>query len=283
MARKNNDQLSPTFKFVSLYASPTYDDFYSLLIHPNSSTDNDEQIHLISPLICRGVCNGGQIVWANTCVLEGLTGRTDPLNTAVGFPMCSIGQDIYILVMFAVDSIPMTPNGVEFLGSMARALCQGSGGGFLPLSRTNEVSPAKTEHFMSAWDKIELLEKYADDISFHLLPIGRLQQFYDYREFTSFHDLFYENKHIHDTAFTMQLNSLKPLTSKRARADSAGSVNSEHWESSNSDITDAASDSDSSPGRSSNEAQEGLRIFSLVFYRSFTIYFPRAVGHFCGS
>lgn len=53
-------------KFIQLYTSPTYNDYYSLLIKPHSTYGNeeenssenkrsdDEEIHIFSPIICRG-------------------------------------------------------------------------------------------------------------------------------------------------------------------------------------------------------------------------------------
>lgn len=52
--------------------------------------------------ICEAVRNGGEVVWANTAVQEGLLGRSDlPLRTAVGAPVCSLGPDLCVLVLFS--------------------------------------------------------------------------------------------------------------------------------------------------------------------------------------
>ncbi|CAN0473055.1 unnamed protein product, partial [Discosporangium mesarthrocarpum] len=53
--------------------------------------------------ICEAVRDGGQIVWANTTSMGGLLGRSDlPLRTAVGAPVCSLGYDLCILVLFSL-------------------------------------------------------------------------------------------------------------------------------------------------------------------------------------
>jgi hypothetical protein len=42
----------PTLKFLQLYTSPTYDDFHSLLIRPDTnSLKNDDDKHRISPIV----------------------------------------------------------------------------------------------------------------------------------------------------------------------------------------------------------------------------------------
>eukprot|EP01038_Epipyxis_sp_PR26KG_P008566 gene8566-11573_t len=231
-ARKMPDE-KPTLKFLQLYTSPTYEDFHSLLIRPDKSqSDNaqDEDKHRFSPIICRGVCDGGQIVWANTRIsddLSGLLGRTDlPLNTAVGVPICSIGFDLYILVLFAIGLNYMTPNAIEYLCSVATAVTQGSGG-FLKVSVSQTVTTAKTEEFVGLWDMTELINKYSSEVEFHLLPINRLQRFFDIHEILLFCDLFQDFKIKRDGRFTAkQLDSLREALKqrKRERSDSISSV-----------------------------------------------------------
>lgn len=47
------------------------------------------------------------MVWAHTRHPEGLLGRSDlPLRTAVGVPVCSIGFDLCILLMFSPGTRP---------------------------------------------------------------------------------------------------------------------------------------------------------------------------------
>lgn len=57
----------PQLNFIQLYTSPTYDDFHSLLVRPSHSpvklSGEDERNHRFSPILCRGVCDGGKIVW----------------------------------------------------------------------------------------------------------------------------------------------------------------------------------------------------------------------------
>ncbi|RYG94945.1 hypothetical protein EON65_56695, partial [archaeon] len=216
-------------KFIQLYTSPTYEDFHSLLVQPDPNNDitsnRDEEKHRFSPVICRGVCEGGQIVWANTRISEGLTGRIDlPLNTAVGVPICSIGHDLYILVLFAVGLINMSPSAVEYLVTVARAVCEGSNG-FLSASFVSPVTPANTEDFVGIWDISELMKKYAADVEFHLLPMTKLQKFFDCHEILLFCEVFLDFKLSRDGRFTLkQLESLKDTYRQaRERSDSLGS------------------------------------------------------------
>ncbi len=228
---------SPSLKFIQLYTSPTYEDFHSLLVQPEIASDplkSDEEKHRFSPIICRGVCDGGQIVWANTRVSEGLNGRTDlPLNTAVGVPICSIGHDLYILVLFAVGIITMTPHAVEYLTTVSRAVTQVSTG-FLSAAYSSrvEVSPAKTEDFIGLWDINELINKYSNEVEFHLLPIGKLQRFFDCNEILLFCDLFMDFKLSRDGRFTVkQLESLRETyRQSRERSESLSSEESKSWD-----------------------------------------------------
>lgn len=59
--------------------------------------------------ICEAVRSGGDIVWANTPLQEGLLGRSDlPLRTAVGAPICSFGRDLCVLVLFSPFQVQVT-------------------------------------------------------------------------------------------------------------------------------------------------------------------------------
>lgn len=201
---------------------------------PNHGFGQDEDKHRFSPVICRGVCDGGHIVWANTRISEGLTGRTDlPLNTAVGVPICSIGNDLYILVLFAVGLISMTPQAVEYLTTIARAVTEGSEG-FLSasFSSATPVTPAKTEDFVGIWDINELLRKYSSEVEFHVFPVGKLQKFFDCHEILLFCDLFMDFKLTRDGRFTVkQLESLREtFRQTRERSDSLGSEGSKGWD-----------------------------------------------------
>ena len=138
-----------------------------------------------SPLVL-GVCDGGQIVWTNTRVKQGgLINRPDlPLNTAIGVPMCSFGNDIFIAVLYAVKSIPMTPIAVEILCNIVNAITTCNIRAIKPvhLLQNVPVTAAKTEQYVGVWDMAELITTYSQDIAFHSLPIGKLQAFYDYQE-----------------------------------------------------------------------------------------------------
>eukprot|EP01035_Chromulina_nebulosa_P017027 gene17027-22533_t len=206
-ARRNNGE-KPTLKFIQLYTSPTYEDFHSLLIRPENVQEkesHDEEKHRISPIICRGVCDGGQIVWASTLISSGLTGRVDlPLNTAIGMPICSVGSDLCIMVLFAVESIKISPNAIDFLCYLARAASE-KVVGFMPASISNPVYPANAEQFVGVWDMMELIEKYSNDISFHILPISKLQAFGDYQEIMAFRDIFQDFKSTRQPGFSSKL------------------------------------------------------------------------------
>lgn len=222
---------NPSLKFMQLYTSPTYEDFHSLLVQPEHSSEYnnlDEEKHRFSPIICRGVCDGCQIVWANTRVSEGLTGRSDlPLNTAVGVPICSIGHELYILVLFSVNIIQTTPNSIEYLCSIARAVTLGTGG-FLQASVNATVSAAQTDDFVGIWDMRELIRKYSSDIEFHLLPMGSMQKYFDCNELLLFCDLFQDYKLSRDGRFTTkQVELVRDYV--RSRSDSVSSENSTAW------------------------------------------------------
>ncbi len=182
------------------------------------------------------MCDGGQIVWANTRISQGLTGRTElPLNTAVGVPICSIGHDTYILVLFAVEIITMTPQAIEYLATVSRAVTEGSTT-FLSPSFTHgaTITKAKTEDFVGIWDIGELIKKYSSDVEFHLLPIGKLQKYFDCNEILLFCDFFTDFKTRRDGRFTVkQLESLRDsYKNSRARSDSISSLSSKGWETS---------------------------------------------------
>jgi hypothetical protein len=106
-------------------------------------------------------------------------------------PICSIGQDLGIMVLFAVEPISITPNSIEFLGYLSRAASENIIG-FIPPSISTPVSAANVEQFVGIWDIFELIKKYSSDISFHILPIGPLQSFFDYQESMTFRDIFPE-------------------------------------------------------------------------------------------
>mmetsp|Transcript_33406 Transcript_33406/g.48421 ORF Transcript_33406/g.48421 Transcript_33406/m.48421 type:complete len:1032 (-) Transcript_33406:413-3508(-) len=217
---------NPTLKFIQLYTSDTYVDFHSLLIHPVERKQNqgidDEEEHRFSPIICRGVCDGGQIVWANTRESKGLTGRSDlPLNTAVGIPIGSIGDDLYILVLFAVRLNEMTPSAVNYLCTVCKAVISpystsnnngennlsDTPSGFLRASKAGRfvnnvtITAANTQNFVGLWDISKLIQKYSSEVEFHLLPLGTLEKFFDYQEVLLF-GLFEDFKRLRDGKFS---------------------------------------------------------------------------------
>lgn len=200
---RENPGQAPSFHFVQLYSSPAYEDFHNILVRPSKIPDGkDEEKHRFSPIICRGVCDGGQIVWSNTKVSEGLIGRYDlPLNTAVGMPICSVGVDLCIIVLFAVESIQMTSSAVEFLICIARA-ASGKDEGFLPASISTMVTPAKTEQFVGVWDMMELLATFSKDVDFHMLSLGQMQKYFDYQEKTCLTDSFVDFRQTRDGRFS---------------------------------------------------------------------------------
>jgi len=269
VARRLKDQ-GPTLRFIQLYTTPDYQDFHNLLVRPTCPANQTEEKHRFSPIICRCVCDGGgqvggQIVWANTRKLEGLVGSTDvPLNTAVGMPICSVGGDLCILVLFAVHSIPMTPNAIEFLLSIARAASSSGDEGFVPASLSTPVTAPNNASFVGLWDMQELLHTYSRDVAFHLMPIGKLQAFLDYKETNSLVEFFNEFKQVRDKGFNQkQLQALQKgsnhnlqllLKYGRDRSLSESSTSSTFWFNSDetsseetSSITSASSSVSSAP------------------------------------
>lgn len=194
---KVNNGRSPSLRFLQLYTSPRYKDEHNLLVRPNTLENQKEGNHQFSPMICRCVCEGGQIVWANTRALKGLTGRKDlALNSAVGVPACTVGNDLVILVLYAVRNIQMNPTSVEILCSIARIAAMG-GGGFLPASQNCEM--ANTENFVGVWDMLELIKRYVGEVKFHLLPLSKMNQFFDYQEYSTIKEVLNDKKLIAQT------------------------------------------------------------------------------------
>ena len=144
--------------------------------------------------ICRSVCDGGQLVWANSNVPEGLAAKSGVLlHTAVGMPICFAGDALCVIVLFATQPIPMTPGAIEFLCSTARAAsATQSTSGFVKSECSPIVSPtsARANEFKNVWDVSERLSyTHSTSVHFHLLPVDRLQAFSDYQEVTSLHDI----------------------------------------------------------------------------------------------
>ncbi len=179
----------PILRFLQLYSSPSYKDEHKILVRPDSVENQKEHNHQFSPMICRCVCEGGQIVWANTRALKGLTGRKDlALNTAVGVPACTVGNDLVILVLYSVNNIKMNPTAIEVLCNIARISALG-GGGFLPASQSVTCKVANTQHFVGVWDMVELISKYIGEVAFHALPLTKMYQFFDYQEYSTFKEV----------------------------------------------------------------------------------------------
>lgn len=201
---------SPSFKFQHVYTSPAYDDFHALVLKPRLSNVNDEKEHAFSPVICRSVCDGGQIVWANTKSHNGLTGRSElPLNTAVGVPLFSCNEHLYVLILFSFHSVPMSPNIIEYLCLLATISAVHDSPIFLPVAQQEVISAMKAEAFVGLWDISELMQKYSQHIEFKLLPIKQIKTLFDCQEALMFSDLYMDFKVNRDGGFTVkQLDSL---------------------------------------------------------------------------
>ena len=196
-------------RFKQLYTNPTYEDFHSLLVQPTvtnincsvNNTSEDSDKHKFSPIICKSVCEGGQIVWANTCIQEGLTGRVElPLNTAVGLPICTVGNDLYIIVLFSVALISPTPAAVEFLFSIAMAVRNGPESGFIKV--TDYLAPKigsfkDLENFFE-WDMMQLIDAYSEAVDVTKLQISRLEKFFDCNEILLMCEFYRDFKHQSD-------------------------------------------------------------------------------------
>lgn len=72
--------------------------------------------------MCRRAFENGKIVWANAKVCEGLVGKDVPLHTAVGIPICTIGEDLCVIVLFSVGIVQMTPRAIQYLCATKAAL-----------------------------------------------------------------------------------------------------------------------------------------------------------------
>jgi hypothetical protein len=241
-ATKDEVDGKPKLAFKQLYTNPAYEDFHSLVVRPDSYTidcssvnnrSQDENKHKFSPIICRGVCDKGQVVWANTTIKEGLTGRVDlPLNTAVGIPICSVGFDLYIVVLFAVALIPPTPASVEFLCSVAKAITSGPTCGFVKVTDYNSANVGLFDDSANffEWDMMELIDKYSTAIDFTLLPITRIQKFFDCQEILLICEFFREFKNDSSRCKITPKQLEYQQTNFRPRSRSRGdSITSTDW------------------------------------------------------
>ena len=78
----SEERNKPLLHFEQLYVSPGYEDAHNILIHPtNNKHPTNDTKHCFSPIICMGVGDGSQIVWANTHVSEGHLSLTPILFT----------------------------------------------------------------------------------------------------------------------------------------------------------------------------------------------------------
>ena len=204
-----NDDVS--LRFLKLYKNPGYDDSHQILITPESG--DEESKHCFSPILCRSVCNCGQIVWANANMMKGLTGKIDlPLNTAIALPLCSIDQDLIIMVLYSTEKVALSANVVEFLTALQNILCMPSTS-FLPMNNATSASLANTEHVFGLWDLNALIKKHYRDISFHLLPMPRTQ-FYGHLEKSCLEELVVNFKYTKDVMSTAgQLTMLHTVDS----------------------------------------------------------------------
>lgn len=139
-------------------------------------------------------------------------------------PICSIGDELYIFVLFAVESIQLTPNAVDFLCGVARAVSENTSG-FLPASNFAAPSQANTERFIGVWDMMELFKTYSN-VAFHFLPIGRMQKYLDFQESSSFRDILSESKQMRDSRFAPKQTDNE---FNRLRSNSTGSEGSTSW------------------------------------------------------
>eukprot|EP00636_Phaeomonas_parva_P006656 CAMPEP_0118872556 /NCGR_PEP_ID=MMETSP1163-20130328/14704_1 /TAXON_ID=124430 /ORGANISM="Phaeomonas parva, Strain CCMP2877" /LENGTH=251 /DNA_ID=CAMNT_0006807755 /DNA_START=108 /DNA_END=859 /DNA_ORIENTATION=- len=133
-------------RFIQLHMTPTYEKIRSKLLQPTRIPDKAElEKHSFSPVICDHVRNGGQLVWANTETMSGVLGRSDlPLRTAVGMPICCVGYDLCILVLFSPKYLQATHDRREFLYSLAAASSD-TLSGFLPASISSPIRSVITE------------------------------------------------------------------------------------------------------------------------------------------
>lgn len=143
------DAASPlNLRFIQLYTSPEYDRYRSQLIEPppdaleapaqrddaKSPVPMDVSGHSFSPLVCAAVQEAKQVVWASTPAKDGLLSRPSlPLRSAVGVPVCSIGKEVVLLLMFSPAVLELTEEAHRFLYTVAQAASDAVCG-FLPAS-----------------------------------------------------------------------------------------------------------------------------------------------------
>ena len=127
-------------RFIQLYMTQSYEKVRAKLIQPKMIPDEDEvSKHNFSPVICDHVRSGGHLVWANTETMAGVLGRSDlPLRTAVGMPICCVGYDLCILVLFSPKYLQATHDRREFLYGLSAAVAD-TVNGFLPASMSSPI------------------------------------------------------------------------------------------------------------------------------------------------
>ena len=138
-------------------------------------------------------------------------------------PICSVGMDLCVMVLFAVDTIQMTTNAVEFLTCIARAATE-KGKGFLPSSIGGMVTNARTDQFVGVWDIVDLISTYANEIEFRLMSIEKLQACCAYQEYSSLVEIFGDFRECRDGKIAeRQLRILRDLSEQDNKSDDSSS------------------------------------------------------------
>lgn len=216
---------SVSLKFSQRYLSPVFEDFQSLVIEPETNNLHKSR-HRVSSSVCKGVCENGYIIWANSRGAELLVGSDIPFHTVVGVPICSVGNDLYILVAFAVKHIVMTPTAVDYFNCFVRAVAKKTGG-FLSTSFSDSLtSPPASHKFEGRSCEIEtLVEKYSKSDDAHVLAKGTVHKYPNSNEVKLVEEFFADFKSSRPRNFTQQqLNSLRNLSRNAVSSASAESV-----------------------------------------------------------
>lgn len=153
------------------------------------------------------------------------------------------------MVLFAVKSIYVSRNAIDYLVYLSRAVSENIPG-FLQLAPT--ASPANADSFVGIWDIREYIKRFSD-ISFHLLPLGPLQSFFDFEDSETFRDI--DIALTQSTAETILINNYKKdLTNRIDFSDSILPNNSKQ------SYMNLLLEDDN--GRSSIQIEEGNHVFS---------------------
>lgn len=165
LARKQPGTDKVLLRFHQLHISSIYEEDRKALIQPNGfEAYSDESDHKASPYMCKRAFENGKIVWANAKVCEGLVARDVPLHTAVGIPICTVGEDLCVIILFAVGVVQMTPRAIQFLCATKAALPYYDKLSnyfyapsavilqeFLPVAESQDVSTATTIPSVPSW------------------------------------------------------------------------------------------------------------------------------------